>query len=113
MKQGQFKGDDSYLKRFCANYDTLVLAGGKHIFCSPELVEKTGATATDDEIFQEEEKFKAICLIKRSDPGRYGIVLDELKNAAFVGRDEYPSSPADVHDLLVRRSGFFNTNMTG
>ena len=48
---------------------------------------------------------------KKSDLTRYGTVLEELKNTSFVGRDEYPNSPADVYDLLVRQSGFFNMNI--
>jgi hypothetical protein len=39
MKQGESKSDSSYMKRFEMNVETLITAGGRHILCSPELMD--------------------------------------------------------------------------
>ena len=70
MKQGESENDSSYMKRFEMNTETLLTAGGKHILCSPELMDKVNVDATDEEIEIEENKFKAICYIKRGDQNR-------------------------------------------
>jgi hypothetical protein len=36
MKQGEFESDSNYMKRFEMNIKMLIIAGGKHILCSPE-----------------------------------------------------------------------------
>jgi hypothetical protein len=36
-----------------------------------------------------------------------------LKNRAYVGRDEYPSTLTEAYDLMVRRSGAFGTSVGG
>ena len=41
MRQGDSESDCAYMKRFQVNCDTLFSAGGRHILCSPELVEAT------------------------------------------------------------------------
>ena len=112
MKQGESESDTSYMKRFKVNLDTLYSAGGKHILCSPELVEAVDKdNITDKEKEVEENKFKAIILLKRSDPNRYGAFLTELQNSAHLDRDEYPVSEVAALDLMIRRSGSFTTNL--
>ena len=49
--------------------------------------------------------------LKRSNQNRYGIFLTELQNSAHLNRDEYPTSEAEALDLMVRRSGSFNTSV--
>ena len=53
MKQGETESNSAYMKRFHVNLDTLISSGGKHILCSPELVEaidKNNITAKEKEI---------------------------------------------------------------
>ena len=113
MKQGENESDSKYMKRFETNLETLITAGGKHIMCSPDLMDKDGDEGTEEEIEIEENKFKVICYIKRGDPNRYNSLLNDLKHAAYVGRDEYPNTPAGAFDLMVRRSGAFTTHLGG
>jgi hypothetical protein len=76
-------------------------------------MDKEDDEATEEEIEIEENKFKAICNIKRGDPNRYKSFLNDLKHAAYEGRDEYPDTPAGAFDLMVRRSGAFTTHLGG
>ena len=93
-----------YMRRFKVNLDTLLSAGGRHILCSPELVEAVDKTSiTDEEREKEESKFKAIIFLKRSDPMRYGSFLTELQNSAYLDRDEYPVTETDALDLMVNK----------
>jgi hypothetical protein len=39
MRQGESESDSSYMKRFEMNVETLITAGGRHILCSPELMD--------------------------------------------------------------------------
>ena len=108
MRQGNDESDSAYLKRFRVNVDTLCSAGGQHILCSPDLIETADKdNITEREKETEENKFKAIVFLKRSDPTRYGSFLTELQNSAHLGRDEYPVSETVAMDLMVRRSGVF------
>ena len=112
MKQGNEESDSAYMKRFRVNLDTLCSAGGRHILCSPELIEAADKdNITDAERESEESKFKAIVFLKRSDPTRYGGFLTELQNSAHLGREEYPISETAAMDLMVRRSGAFRTSL--
>jgi rubrerythrin len=72
------ESDSGYMKRFEMNIETLIMAGGRHILCSPELMDKEDDELTKEEIETKENKFKAICFIKRSDPNRYKSLLSDL-----------------------------------
>ena len=112
VRQGENESDTSYMKRFCVNLDTLISAGGRHILCSPDLVEavdKDNVMASEKEA--EESKFKAMVFLKRSDQGQYGEFLTELQNSEHLNRDEYPESETDALDLMVWRSGSFMTSI--
>ena len=112
MRQGNDESDSAYLKRFRVNVDTLCSAGGQHILCSPDLIETADKdNITEREKETEENKFKAIVFLKRSDPTRYGSFLTELQNSAHLGRDEYPVSETVAMDLMVRRSGVFSSSL--
>ena len=50
-----------------------------------------------------------MCLIQRSAPNRYSELVTELKNASYVGNDEYPTTSADAYDLLLRRCNIVPT----
>ena len=79
MKQGETESSVNYMKRFRINLDTLIAAGGKYVLYCPELVEMNDKTnITEDEKKLEENRFKAIVFLKRSDPVRYGAFMAEL-----------------------------------
>ena len=108
LYQNNNESDDDFIKRFKAAVETVITAGGKHIFCSPTIMEKAGSVATSVETATEVERYKAICYLKQSDKKRHGDLMDELQNAAYVGRDEYPTTTAGAYDLMARRSGVFS-----
>ena len=60
MKQGITESDDDYLTRFNSRCKNLELAGGQHIFCSPAILKKKIQDATEEEIRDETERFKAM-----------------------------------------------------
>eukprot|EP00957_Ditylum_brightwellii_P149142 11357723-Ditylum_brightwellii.AAC.1 len=113
MQQGQDESLDSYMQRFNGNIQTLELVGRTHIICSPELMEIAGSDPTDAEKKTEEEKFKAMLLLKRLDPVCYNDLVEELCRSVTVGRDEYPETTPTMYDLIMRRSGTFDSQGQG
>jgi len=80
MRQGENEHDSAYMRRLRVNIDTLLSAGGRHILCSPELIEAVdNKNIAEKEREKEESKFKAIVFLKRSDPVRYGSFLRSCK----------------------------------
>jgi hypothetical protein len=67
MKQGQFESNDSYHTRIDSNALTVDLAGGHGVLCSYKLLGTSSALATDEDIMEEVEKFKAMVMIRRAD----------------------------------------------
>ena len=61
--------------------------------------------ATDTEINIERERFMGMCFILRCHEGTYKKLLDDLKQSANLGRDEYPETLTEAFNLLVRESG--------
>ena len=84
MRQGNTESNDDFLRRFNSNLQTLQLTGGSHILCSPDTIDKVGTVATPAEISKEEEKFKAMVLLKRSDLDRYEELVMDLKRGSHV-----------------------------
>ena len=107
LKQYGNESNDAYLTRFKSSCETLILAGGAHIFVSEQMMNKKIADATTKELVEEKEKMKAIFFILRSDESRYKDLLKDLKSSAYRGRDEYPTTLTNGFDLLVRESGIF------
>ena len=105
MRQGQFESNDSYLERFNSNIKTLEMAQGKHVLCATDLMDKNSDVPTAQEIRNEEEKFKAILFLKRSDEGRYKELISKLQESSWLGKDEYPTTVAGMYALLTRHSG--------
>jgi len=62
-KQGQNESDDNYLNHFNSCLKNLELAGGEHLFCSPQILGKDLFKASNDEINAKKEHFKAMCFI--------------------------------------------------
>ena len=48
-------------------------------------------------------------VIMNSDEKRYNILKQELMNASYVGRNDYPTSTSKAHVLFARRSGRYET----
>jgi len=103
-RQGINKSDDDYLSRFNSRFKNLEMAGGGHIFCSPDLLKKKLQDANDDEITAETERFNAMCFLLRSDDTRYGELLDDLRRGVHRGRDEYPKTVTSAYELLLHTS---------
>ena len=82
MRQQQNESNDHYMERFKSNVNTLEMAKGGHIFCSHELVstDEDAVDPTDHQIVEEEEKFKAAILLRRSDETRYKDLCSSLKD---------------------------------
>ena len=108
IKQHNDENDEVYYKRMKANIDSLKLAGGKHVLCSPDLVEKTGTTATAQEEDYEADQFFGILLLTNSDAQRYGILNKELLHAAQFGNNDYPNTSSGAYELMCRRSGRYD-----
>jgi len=109
-KQQQKEENDTHLKCFKSNVETLKIAGGNHMLVSPEMTGKTLTVANTKEVTEELEHFKAMCFILRADDSHYKKLLDDLKNSAYRGRDEYPKTLIAAYDFLVRESGAFDSN---
>ena len=112
MRQGSDESDSAYLKRFRVNLDTFCSAGRKHILCSPDLIEAVDEdSVTEAAKKAEENKFKVIVFLKRSDPTRHSSFLTELQNSSHLDHDEYPVSETAAMDLMVRRSSVFSSSL--
>ena len=102
------------MKRFKINTDILLSAGGRHILYSPELADTVDPdNITELERDVEEAKFKAIVFLNQSDPVQYEDLNLELKSSKNLGRDKHPDPGANAMEIMVCRSGAFNTNLIG
>ena len=110
MKQGKIEANDNYLERLKSNIMSVELTGGKAFFYSRGIVTKDNDDLTDKEIKAEEDKMKAILLLKNADEKRYGGLSKSLKEGSFLARDEYPISIASMYELMVKYSAQNNTN---
>ena len=102
--QDQSESDDDYLNKFNSRPENMIIAGGGHILCSPQILGNYMASCTTVEIDTEKERFKAMCFILRADEAHYGDLLEELRKGVYRGRDEYPNRVSDAYELLLRKS---------
>ena len=79
----------------------MILAGGGHILCSPQILGKDMASCTTVDIDAEKERFKAMCFILWEDETRYGDLLEKLKKGVYRGRNKYPNTMYDPYELLL------------
>ena len=110
MRQQPNKSGHDFAKRQKELANILKLAGGSHLFHSPQLsggVLDDGTTKLldQDEIDKDEQKYFAVHLIQCADPVRYNELWKSLVDAANKGRDEYPKTRAAALDLLLKTSG--------
>ena len=75
-RKGQSETDDEYLNKFNSRLENMILAGGGHILCSPQIPGKDMVSCTTMEINTEKERFKAMFFILREDDIRYGDLLE-------------------------------------
>ena len=86
---------------------------GGHILCSPKTIDEKNTVSTDNEVKIEEDKFKAMCLLKSSDQVRFEDLQDKLCHSAYFRRDEYPSTTAGTYNLSVRHSDTIQGEIQG
>ena len=73
MRHGPLEGDEGYKKWVISEIETLIFDGGRHVLCSPAIMEAVDQEKpTGKETKSQEEKFSAIHLLQTSDPVRYG-----------------------------------------
>jgi len=101
MKQAAQETNDHYLARFRTNINAVELAGGAHLFFSPELA-GYDETMTEEDKEVEVERSKAIILLKCSDDLRYGPLSEKLQEGTYLDRDEYPKSIAMMYELMTK-----------
>ena len=71
-RQGQSELDNDYLSKFNSRLENMVLAGGVHMLCSPQILGKDMISCTTMEINTGKERFKGTCFILRADEICYG-----------------------------------------
>ena len=79
MKNGDTEPNEKYLEMFKPNIITLQLIKGAHIFFSPSLPSKECVDSTIMAIAAEEDRNKAILLLKNANEARFGSLLSKLK----------------------------------
>ena len=105
LKQGVTESNDSFRKRVDSATLMLDLAGGLRSLCSSDIMQATNPSApTEEEITAEIDKVKAIILVLRADPVRYGGLQESLFDAMYKLRDEFPKSTTKAYDLLQNSS---------
>jgi hypothetical protein len=112
MRQGETETLDSWMNRVESNCQNLIMAGGEHVLSSPSLM-ANGPNSSEDEIKDEALKFKAMIALKKANQTKFGDLQQQLVEATYVGRDEYPETPAAVYDLLVRHAGLYQSRQHG
>ena len=79
MRQGTLEGDNGYTKQAILTIENLILAGGRHMLCSPDIMEAADQSKPPEkETTSEEENFSVINLLQMSDLVRYENLNKEL-----------------------------------
>ena len=85
------------------NITAVELTKGDHIFFSPGL---TGIERSDAELSkieeEEEDRNKAILLLKNLDDNRFGTLAAKLKESFFLERDEYPTTISSMFKIMAK-----------
>ena len=103
IRQGPTESNDSFRKRVDSSAQIMELAGGSHVFYSPQVssaADKDKPTIKEKE--DEKQRFKAMIMILRSDPERFGRLQESLFEGVYKGRDEFPETVTSAYDLLQR-----------
>ena len=102
-RQHPLESNDSFRTRLDAAILTLELTGGKRMFCSEKLINAANPSEpTDAEIKAEEQLFKAMFMIMKSDPNRFLQTQESLRSGVILGRDEYPKTVTAAFELLQK-----------
>ena len=105
IRQGQTESNDSFRKRIDSVVLTVNLVGGTKMLYSETISNTVDPDdPEEDEINVELQKLKAMLMILRSDPVRYGELQDSLLEGMHKGRDEFPTTVVGAYDLLQRIS---------
>ena len=104
MRQDSQESNDQYLAYSKARENAVKLTGGNHVFLSLKLAEGERHEKHQDDIEEEEERSKAVFLLKLADEGRYRTLSNSLKEETFLDRDEYPTTVATMFELMTKHS---------
>jgi hypothetical protein len=85
MKQGPYESNNAYRTRLDSNALTVILAGGQGVLCSYKLLNVSYENATETEIDEEMERFKAMIMIRRADHARFGDLKKSLDASTYLG----------------------------
>ena len=110
MRQGPTEANDTFLERYKSNIGVVELSFGDYIFCCTKVMVKVATVPTDDEITIEKDRFKAMLLLKNADEKRYGGLIARLKEGASLGRVEYPTTVADMYELMCSHCAYQPTS---
>ena len=80
------------------------------MLCSNDITEAADQeNPLEKETTNENDKFSAIHLLHTSYLVRYGNLDKELQNGSQVGRDKYPTTSEGAYELMVCRSGIYQS----
>ena len=102
MKQGPHESNEHYLDRFKANITAVELTKDNHIFYSPGLTGIEKSRAKPENIIKEEQRNKALLLLRNSDENRYKGLAEELRKSTILDRDEYPTTLANMYEVMAK-----------
>jgi hypothetical protein len=91
----------------------VVLARGQGVLCSYKLLNINQEDATEEEIANKMECFKAMIMIHRADNTRFGDLKKSLDASTYLGRDEYPVNTTTAYNLLQSTSSSIENNHGG
>ena len=110
IRQRTLERDNGYIKRERSEIETLILSGGCHVLCSPEIMEAADqANQLEKETTSEDEEFSTIHLLQTSGPFRCGNLNKKLQNGLYLVRDKYLTTSGGAYELMIRRSGIYNS----
>ena len=102
MKQEPHKSNKHHMDNFKSNITAIELTKGDHIFYSPGLTGVEKSSAKSANIQAKEERNKAIILLLNADKNRYKGLSDELRKNALLDRNEYPTTVANMYEVMVK-----------
>ena len=78
--------------------------GKYYVFFSPKLTKVDKHNLDQYKVEEEEERSKAVLLLKLSDEGKYKSRFNSVKEGAFLDRDEYSTTVATMYTSMIRHS---------
>lgn len=124
MYQGETESDDNFLSRYKDSVDTLFNHGGEHVFVSDQIYRSRNPSnllgaRSDAESKALSDEFQAVAFIKKLNrrDDRYGSLFDDFKTEVNLGRDPYPTTMPEAHEIISKykssKTRATNTNRNG